>query len=223
MACALVLGGLVLVLFQLLSGMAYQQGLKAIEQGDLAGAAEPLGRAVRYNPGDLGPYFYRAIAQEARGDLTGAERSYRDVLKQYPAFMNAWYNLGNLYKERAQSTQAEEAYLRAVEIKPDFAEAHANLGNLYFDLAGVILRDPSYKLQAGLYYSKAQLEFQKAIVSRPGFVEAHYNLGILYYTVGKTAAARAEWGEALKYDPEYAPARVMLDKTGEGRKRKSSR
>jgi 4-amino-4-deoxy-L-arabinose transferase-like glycosyltransferase len=90
---------------------------------------------------------------------------------------------------------------RAAALLPDRTEVQLNLA-LYWSER----KQPGDLERAeGLLRSLAQ--------RHPGDAIVHFNFGVVLESAGKLDEARAEWGEALRLDPSFEPARSSLIRT----------
>ena len=75
---------------------------------------------------------------------------------------------------------------------------------------------PSYQLGLILVkdrrYKEAVRYLRVAVKINPLLADAHYYLGYSHEQLGEADAARAEYGEALKYVPDYADAKRGLER-----------
>lgn len=116
---------------------ALQEGLTALEAGDLEAAQASFDRAAEAAPGGL-PSFYQGYARQLRGDLRGAVSAYERALESFPE-ANAGQatvlnNAGFTYFRLGRLDKAVDYLTRAVAADPDNSRAQLNLGLIYYDL-----------------------------------------------------------------------------------------
>ena len=146
--------------------------------------------SITPNPPDLHDHLGLALASKGRFDEAMAE--FNKALEINPNYADAHRNLGRALAMTGQLEQAVPHFEKAVEINPGFAEAHSDLGRL---------------LVVEGQYDQAMPHLEKALAIKPDLVEAHYYLGAsLYYSQARAQEALAHWREALRVDPNFAPA-----------------
>jgi tetratricopeptide (TPR) repeat protein len=135
-----------------------------------------------------------AMAQDAAGRNDEAEQSYRRVLQANPKHALALNGLAALLTNRDSNlNEAVELARQAVTIAGDVPE--------FRDTLGWALHRSN---QPG-----AIEELERSIALRPTAI-AYVHLGAAHQAAGQTEAARQAYREALKLNPNYAPARTAL-------------
>jgi tetratricopeptide (TPR) repeat protein len=207
-AIALLLGGLVVWLWEKLRGM-----LRISLFGALALGLVLLGvMTVRQIPiwHDTVSLFTYAVEQNPRSimahtnlgnALTNAGRpdeaiaSLQQALALNDRFSGVYQYLGLAYELKGDHLKAVEFYQRAVALDSNFVEAYSNLGNAYFALGA---------------YDRAIQQYREAIRKDPEFADPYYNLGVVTYTKGDTAAAMAVFRKAAEVNPNSADTYVSM-------------
>lgn len=113
---------------------AFEQGLYALETGDLAGARDAFARARAVQEAGV-VAFYEGYARQMLGDPRGAIAAYqaaRTDLGDNDVLLN---NLGYAHLQVGRLDLALEVLRSAVAANPDNARAHLNLGLAYYGLA----------------------------------------------------------------------------------------
>jgi tetratricopeptide (TPR) repeat protein len=142
---------------------------------------------------------------------------------------------GFLEENRGNDDAAMAEFNRALQTNPNDAMALAHVGNIHlrggrFDDAASAYRaallnggEPSLNINLGAALAQAGrtedaiAALNEAIARRPDSADAHANLGNVLAARGDWAAARREYQEALRLDPNHANARQVLsqlDATG---------
>lgn len=116
-----------------------------------------------------------------------------------PADVHAWNVAGRAAMAAREWQRAEALFQRALALDPDDAMVHNNLGLLYVQSGRPKEAIDSLERAVDLFNE-----------SVPAFV--FNNLGLAYEHEGSLDDARAAFEEALLLDPEYARARVNLDR-----------
>ena len=91
-----------------------QLGQTYMQNGDLKGALEQLGKALKYEPDYEPAHTVMAVVYERINDNANAELHYRAALKQNPASGAANNNLGAFLCKTGRSTEAMTYFQKAV-------------------------------------------------------------------------------------------------------------
>ncbi len=108
-------------------------------------------------------------------------------------------NLAALQFEAGRYEEAAAAYARLVEAQPDDAGLRAS----YAGALGALGR-----------YQESLVQIDRAIALDPANAEAHHNRGVLLERRGEPDRAVASYRDALRFLPDYAPARSALARLG---------
>ena len=100
-------------------------------------------------------------------------------------------------------------FREAVRIAPDYVDAHNNLG-IALDRRGSV-DEAMAQLRGGLAPSDPSSPESTTTWHRSS-PEVHNNLGIALARSGRTQEAIAQFREALRFNPDFAPARDALRK-----------
>lgn len=140
--------------------------------------------------------FQEAYRAQIKGDLGNAVRLYQESIQMHPT-AEAYTFLGWTYSFLSRYEDAIEECKHAIAADPDF-------GNPYNDIG-------SYLMKLGKL-DEAIPWLERAITAKryePRHFP-HMNLGRLYLAKGDQLKAAREFGEALKIEPRYLPARFAL-------------
>lgn len=138
--------------------------------------------------------------------------------------------MGNVYGSMGQPQQALEAYEKAVQLAPDKgslylnrAIAHSMLGNRAaafadYDKALQILPQKAGFIamnRGGLHlgagdYQQALADFNIAVQQLPNNPRSWFNRGNTYLQMGQRDAAKRDYEQALRVDPNFTPAQQQL-------------
>lgn len=173
-------------------------------------------------------YFERRMAPQAI-------LAFQKGLAVNPNHAYAWSGLGEALSMAGKDEEAEKSFLKASSIMPENPWLHYVLGihGLKTGKASsavealsraVSLRPPlptAYHLLGSAYMRQgnrdgAERAFGKALSMLPRDSEihsaVHVEMGKLYVRVGKTKEAKEEWLIALRFDPNDAEAKALLQR-----------
>ncbi|MGA7828987.1 MAG: tetratricopeptide repeat protein [Geobacteraceae bacterium] len=201
----------------------YQMGLSFLAEGNYTRALIDLTEAEKITPDDpvLLNYLGQAYFFKKRFDL--AEQKYLKALELRPKYSEVRNNLGAAYLEMQQwdkaITQLTQVYNDIFYQNHDTAAM--NLALAYFGkgdyekalslLRPVIAdnpRSPYARFDLGRVYfadDKVGLAidaFKKSIELDPGYAKAHYHLALAYLKCQNPAAAKAEFKEVVRINPD---------------------
>ena len=182
------------VLFFLQASDFAADGLKALESGQYAAAAEAFRKAVAADPSDYSAHFNLALAYGllARDEEGIAE--YRRTLELKPGLYEAELNCGMLLLRRkdagAQALLEAAAAQKPGEFRPRYylAEAEAQAGAL----------------------DRAEASYRRAIELDPKSAAAESGLGRLLARESKLADAAPHYRQAAALDPKYRNSMLEL-------------
>ncbi len=113
------------------AGVAFQQGLYALDVKDYAAAASAFTRSNTAQATGLAS-FYLGYSKQLSGDIRGAVADYQVALESYPDSDIVLNNLGYAQIELGRFDLALDYLRRAVANNAENAEAHLNLGIVYY-------------------------------------------------------------------------------------------
>lgn len=137
-------------------------------------------------------------ALTAAGRIVEAVGELEESARLMPRSVDAHINLGNALTIEGRMTEAIEQYEEVLRLKPDSADAHYNLANALGKTDRI---------------DEAIEQYEEAVHLQPNFLEAHFNLGVLLLrNSGHLDAAKAEFEEVLRLQPENDQAQQILSK-----------
>lgn len=176
----------------------------------------PINASTRFAAGTLA---------EQQGDLSRAVEQYEAALKLEPAAPAALMRLGMVYTSMQQFDKAISIWHRYIKATNNSAAGYCNLG-LTQELAqhipesesafkSAIAADPkneparvNYGLMLARQNRVEDAIAQLQVVLTPA--EVHYNIASVMESQGKMDAAKSQYREALRLDPEMNDAKSRL-------------
>jgi tetratricopeptide (TPR) repeat protein len=202
------------------------------DRRDFVGAAANLNKAIQIDPNyvearinlgsiaeaignfDLARSIYRAAIADAPenplpywalgqwdrryGDSVDAKRQFEMAARFFPNPAGAYEQVGEICLAQHDLTGAQTQFHRALSADPDLLSAHNNLASIYLQ--------PNGDLAA------ARRECEASLAIDPTNPTANNNMALILLARGDIDGAVALFQQALKYDPQFAPARANLDK-----------
>ena len=112
------------------SEFAYEHlGVRALNNGDVEGAAAYFRQAVGLAPEDVSLRHRLGTALALHGDVRGATAEFQEVLRRSPNHASTRYTLGVLIASSGRYTEAIEQFSAAVKSNPDYTEARLQLAD----------------------------------------------------------------------------------------------
>ncbi|NWF91325.1 MAG: tetratricopeptide repeat protein [Syntrophaceae bacterium] len=137
----------------------------------------------------------RGIAYRLKGLYDLAIADYTQAIKLKPDFAIAYSNRGLAYAKSERYDQAILDFTRSIQLDPNNGNTYLKRGNAYFD--------------KGLY-DCAILDYSQAISLKPDLMWAYYNRCDAYDRKGLKDLAREDCEKVLLLDPNFGPARRVL-------------
>jgi tetratricopeptide (TPR) repeat protein len=121
------------------SPAAYEtRGLRALDAGNWAAAAEAFKEAVRLAPDNATLHHRLGTALSLSGDAGGAVEQFQEAIRRAPDYAPAHFSLGVLLAASGRMAEAVERFSAAVRYEPDNPEAR-------LQLAAALVRSQRYQ------------------------------------------------------------------------------
>ena len=105
------------------------QGLRALESGQVAQAADLFRKGLALAPDDPKLLHRLGTALFMQGDVAGSVRQFEEALRRAPDFPRAHFGLGMVLNLSGQKAGAIEHFAAAVKYQPDYLEARLALAD----------------------------------------------------------------------------------------------
>ncbi len=165
----------------------FQIGLKALQNGDLAGAEAGFDAVLAHDARHLGALCMLAEVAAQTGRLHMAIKLLRDAANIAPRNAEIQNNLGIMLARSGKRADAQKAYQKAVSLKPDFFQACNNLGTV---------------LRSAGDNKAALASFDTAIRLSPSYFDAHLNRANTLRSLGRTVDALKAFDLAEQIEPD---------------------
>jgi Flp pilus assembly protein TadD len=180
----------------------YNLGDSLLTKGDGAGAIPYFQAACRANPASAVAATELGVALFAASKLPEAEDQFKTALALDPAYTDARFDLASVQAARSEWGSAVTEFRRVLEQRPDDSKTRQHLGDALY-LWGDELAQAGNSEQALQRY-RACLEF------RPTDAEIHTKSALMLARLARLPEAQSELEAALKLNPNFAPAKQLL-------------
>jgi predicted TPR repeat methyltransferase len=170
---------------------AVEFGIRLLQQGDVAAAAEIYRQVLSGRPDHVDALHFLGVSEHQLGRSEVALELLGRAVDLAPEHPDVHNNLGNVLRQLGRLEDAEKEYKKALELRPQDANALNNLAT--------ILRERGQLEEAvGLYHEVIALE--------PEHYEAHENLGRALRSLNRLDEALAAHEKALRLRPRHGGA-----------------
>jgi Tfp pilus assembly protein PilF len=129
------------------------------------------------------------------GKIDEAGEEFQTALKIEPGTSEAQFGMGMVYQQKGMLAEAEEHYKTAVKLDPTNTDALFNIGSI-----SMFRRD----------FNQAISIYQLLSEMTPEDPQVFLNLGSVLIESGQPEKAIAPLEEALRLDPNYANAKILM-------------
>ena len=155
--------------------------------GDLAGAARELQKAISLQSGQSVPYLDLALIQFRTNQFDSAEANFKQAVTIAPKSVVALLALGRYYQSQKRFSEAEQEFRRAIENEPKSTQALADMAGLY--------REQNKTAQAIEFLKRAKND----LPNDPG---RYCIVGDFYFSIGDMEKAVTEYGQLYRTHPQ---------------------
>lgn len=189
-----------------LEDVHYHIGFAYIEQKQFDKTIQHLEQAIITDPNFLHAHYNLACAYREIGNLEAATNAVTETLRLDPNYQpihelvekikQTHYNRGISYLNNSRYSDAIAAFQNVITLDADFTAAHFNLGVAYLKLEN---------------FARAVDVLQKTTALDRTHTAALHALALAYFGLHKLENARNAAQDALKIDPNYQPAKSLLE------------
>lgn len=181
-------------------------GSAYIEQRLFDKSIQHLEQAINADPNLLQAHYNLAWAYRETGNLEAATNAVTETLRLDPNYKpvhelvekikQTHYNRGISYLNNSRYSDAIAAFQNVITLDAEFTAAHFNLGVAYLKLEN---------------FTRAVDALQKTIALDRTHKAALHALALAYFGLHELENARNAAKDALDIDPEYQPAKSLLE------------
>ena len=150
---------------------------------------------IKKDENDTEAYFGLGLAYLKMGAYSKAAAQFQEAVERQPANDKYNFYLVNAYRQQGNFAAAEKAVKKALKLNLTSAALYLEQGRLALDQQK---------------YNLAISAFKKSIKIVPESSDSQYYLGLAYEKKGQKQQAAYYYKQALKYVPDYQPAKEGL-------------
>jgi tetratricopeptide (TPR) repeat protein len=192
-------------------------------------ALDVVSKIKNYNPTNDEVHYLAGLIFADNEAIDMAITNLQTCVELNSRHIEAWYELGNLWNQKGSGNDPVLYYNNALRIDSTYIDAlYSKARTLYnqgkfgpcidtYNTMGRIYPgDESSFFNAGLVmvelkdYKNAWDKFNISIELNPVFTQAYYYRGLCDLEMGNTAAGTADLEQALRFDPDYEKAKLLL-------------
>jgi len=203
-------------------------GRELFKQGRINEAIEYYRKALQINPDYPEAQFNWGAALASQGRSNQAINHFHIALQLDPDSAEAHNNLGGELLRQGKTDEALAHITAALGLDPGLAEAHSNMGVLLMQKGKIeaaishfrealrinpdlSLADANLKKALAIQKSLEQTAMiQQAIKNNPDDPVLYFEMGNIYLGQGEISKAIGQFKNALKIQPQFAPAQYNL-------------
>jgi Tfp pilus assembly protein PilF len=209
-------------------------GRAQLDRGNLAEAERLFQSVLRKNPNSVEAHVNLGHVYRMQNDSTRALKELRAALAINPKAYKAYNQIGAVYLQNRLAPEAEANFRTAYELNRSYTTALNNLA-IVWSQAGRIddaerLLKRAMKLEPTNVTTLLNLGalrlrqydpvealklFDRAVSAAPKMPQTHHYRGIALASLSKNQEALAAFREALRIDPDFAPAKQELERMQE--------
>jgi serine/threonine protein kinase/Flp pilus assembly protein TadD len=174
----------------------YALGRALLRDDRLALAADEFDRALDDEPQNFWAEFYRGLCAYRLEQYDDAAAAFHACVTLAPRRAECYYNRGLAYAQLGERQRALRDFDRALQLDARLAAAALNRGMLHYQ---------EHR------YADAAADLRRALDDGADPALVHYNLALVSLAQKDRDAARSHLVQALSADPQYGPARELLD------------
>jgi len=210
-------------------------GYVQFEMGKTDQAMSNYRKALRIDPNYAESYNNIGLIFESKADYENALQYYHKAISLDPDLYQAYLNIGDVHLAQNKHLNAESSYKIAIEKSSENPASYFKLGALYARMKRLAEAEQMFIngsshgepraidcLNWGnVYYSKDEPNrafnmYYKAIIKDSTLMPIYMNMAVTFRNLGfPVDSSRKYLNQALQINPNYSPARQMLQELGQ--------
>jgi tetratricopeptide (TPR) repeat protein len=192
-------------------------------------ALNVVSKVKNFNPNNDEVHYLAGLIFADNGELDMAISNMQTCVELNSRHIEAWYELGNLWNIKGSGNDPILYYDNALRVDSMYTDAlfskaqtlykQGKFGpciDTYNSMGRMFPSDESSFFNAGVVmvelndYQNAWDKFNICVELNPALVQAYYYRGLCDLELGNTAAGKADLEQALRFDPDYEKAKLLL-------------
>ncbi|HLH02049.1 MAG TPA: tetratricopeptide repeat protein [Bryobacteraceae bacterium] len=184
-------------------GANFNMGDVELSKGDAAQAIGFFEKATKAEPRSPVAASELGVALYTAGRLPEAEEQFKKALLIDASYTDARFNLASVEAESGEFEASVSDFRGVLTDRADYPKAQERLVDVLFAWGDQLAKSGNNE--------DAILRYRQALTYAADNVELHTSLGAALARLGKTSDARYELEAALKINPNFEPARKILE------------
>ncbi|HYL97033.1 MAG TPA: tetratricopeptide repeat protein, partial [Terriglobales bacterium] len=180
----------------------YNLGDALLNKGDAAGAIPYFQTAFKANPTSVVAATELGVALFSASRLPEAEEQFKTALAIAPDYTDARFDLASVEAARGEWEAAAGGFQQVLKERPEDSKARQHLGEALYLWGDDFAKSGNSE--------QALLRYRAAAEYRPPAAELRTKMALMLARLGRLPEAQQELEAALKIDPNFQPAKQML-------------
>ncbi len=197
---------------------AIEKGLDFQNDDKFEKAEQEFKRALEINPDYSDAYYYLGVLYKIQGDTEKATESYEKALEIEPTNSRARYML-KLLTDADSVLSTSRRSPSGIQGDTNTPVPEINRDKIKEELKDDIRQNylKAVQLAKEEKLTESISFFERTVKLNPNNFKARYNLAVAYLRLGHPVKATAQLRQAIKINPQYAPAKTALGKITKGK------
>ena len=177
---------------------SYEEGLARLSSGDRQAARSAFTRALALDDSLAAAHYQLGNCLRLSGEESAAEQALRHAISLDPGLADAYFSLGFMLRDQGRVSEIDTLLIALANARPEDAERIEQAAGLLAEY--------------GCIETALDL-FERALSQRPTLARLHLRVGQMLQNLGQFAQSSNALETAIKCDPGFGPAYLLLAHT----------